>query len=55
MEPDLYVLARPPAGVQGENARDHAVGPSPRSGGGERVPRGGESRKYSRWCCETLN
>lgn len=37
MESDLYVFAGPPAGVPGEDAGDHAVGPSPGQGRGERV------------------
>ncbi len=35
MEPDLYVFPRPPAGVQGTHAGDHAVGPGPGPRGGE--------------------
>lgn len=47
MEPDLYVLSRPPAGVQGTHAGDHAVGPGPGERGGEWVLGRGKDKMVS--------
>lgn len=42
MEPDVHVLARAQARIQGANAGDHTMGPGTGSRGGERVPWRGE-------------
>lgn len=48
MEPDLHLLPRSPAGLQGAHAGDHGLGPAPGPGGGERVPgRGGFHQNLS--------